>query len=427
MAKNILKVSTLGNGMIVGTDKVDGKLSREDNPVSFCLLTAAGTAVENHPGVAHFHEHMMFKGTNTRDALQVSEGFEMIGGQFNAETNHEYTMNTLNIRNKHRIAGLELFADINLNPTFPSEEVTIERKTIFNEFTNDFDNAEDYIDTLTDQSCFKDSPYARPILGTKKGIKNTTRKHVEEFWQNHYSQSQKILVVTGEVDHQEIVDKANSLFGHLKFPESKAPIVVFSPNTILESRPIEHVEAVLSFKGVGHNHKDLPGLVMLSTMMSGGLSSRLVQEIREKRGLTYHISADACSFDSTGLFQISWATVSEDMMRVVPLVCEELLTAGSTKKFTEKEFLRAKEQLLREVSFEPTEPPASAETIIFDLFARGKVTSSEESIKKIKEIELDSVNKLATRIFTSEYAYAAIGPKKEIYQSHEWLTKHYRP
>jgi predicted Zn-dependent peptidase len=295
-------LATLSNGLRIVTDRIDTVAT-----VSLGLWVDVGTRHEPAAinGVAHFLEHMAFKGTKRRSALAIAEEIEAVGGHLNAYTSRESTAYYAKVLKEDVGLALDILADILQHSTFEPSELERERTVILQEIGQANDTPDDIIFDYFQERAFPGQAMGRPVLGSPEIIKKLARKSVVSYLKNHYSASRMVVSAAGNLDHDKFVALAETLLSDL--PAERA--VGTEPARYVggehrQDRDLEQLHLVLGFPGLKLDDPDYYAAAVLSTAFGGGMSSRLFQEVREKRGLVYAISSFAHSYRDGGLFGI---------------------------------------------------------------------------------------------------------------------------
>lgn len=263
-----------------------------------------------HMGIAHFLEHGVFKGSSKRNVRQVALDIEGQGGSPNAYTSKDYTCYEASGPEDLLPQMADVITDMVLRPTLPSEELDKERLVIEEEITMYKENPGDHVRELADKALWGVHPLGFPLAGSEETLAHIGRPELEAF-HRHYLKSRHILAVAGAVRHEDIVRLAESLYGSISLEQTPAPTLDFSPELfpltsyLEERRPIEQAHIVLGYRAFGRKDPRRYALRLLSVILGESMSSRLFQEIRERRGLAYHISTDVDLFEECGSLSIA--------------------------------------------------------------------------------------------------------------------------
>ena len=282
-----IRSTTLENGLRVVSDPM---LSVES--VSLGIWVDVGTRHENPKinGISHLLEHMAFKGTKRRSALAIAEEIEAVGGYINAYTTRESTAYYVRVLKKDVELGLDLLADILQNSTMETDELERERAVILQEIHQANDNPDDVIFDNFQETAYPEQAMGLQILGNAKVVSSLGRELVVDYMNDHYNSNTMVLSAAGKIDHDELVNLAHNSFKNL--PPGRKAIeepALYAGGQNLKTRTLEQAHIILGFEGVSYEDPDFHATSVLSTLLGGGMSSRLFQEIREKRGLAYSI------------------------------------------------------------------------------------------------------------------------------------------
>ena len=402
----MLKISTLDNGLRVVTQNMPGL-----ETVSMGIWNYVGgrDELENVNGVAHLLEHMAFKGTKTRTALQIAETIEDVGGDINAYTSKEITAYYVKLISEDLSLGIDILTDILQNSSFAEDELNRERGVILQEIGMYLDTPDDMIFDYWQEKAYPNQPMGRSILGKTDIIKNITREQVRNFMMENYNPKKMVISAAGKINHEEFVDQItkkciNLPMGSIGLREKSKYI----SGEYREEKKLEQIHFLLGFEGIDYHHKDYYSLLIYSSLLGGGMSSRLFQEIREKRGLVYGISSFSSSYTDTGMFGIYAGTGEKQINEFIPVLCDQL--KNSPNSITEKEINRGKAQLKanlmmgRESAFRRCES-AARQLLVFD-----RVIDPQETIKQIENVSKNSVEIIAKNIVNGPVTVSSIGP-----------------
>jgi len=400
------QITALSNGLRVVTDHIPHVPS-----VSLGVWVNVGS--RNEPaeinGAAHFLEHMAFKGTKTRTALQIAQQIENVGGHMNAYTSRENTAYYMRMLKENTNQAIEILADILQNSTFIEEEFAREREVILQEIGQSNDAPEDIICDYFQSQCFPDQPVGRPILGTVDIIKNISSQQVKGYMDKNYGAKQMVFAAAGNVNHDEIVAKVERHFDQLKpsgtVEKEKA---IYHGGDFRMNKDLEQVHIMLGFPSVTFLDENNYVASILSTILGSGMSSRLFQEVREKRGLVYSIYSSRSIFSDNGLFEIYAGTGEDEVAKLMPVICEEIKKATST--ITQAELDRAKAQSKASYLMGLENTSNRCERLGMHLTSYGRVIDGKEVTDKIDAVTIDDIHKLAFKTFTAKPTFAALGP-----------------
>ncbi len=391
-----VRLHTLSNGFRIATEDMPGLKSAS---IGVWVLAGGRHERAEQNGIAHFLEHMAFKGTATRTALQIAEAIEDVGGYINAYTSREMTAYYARVMEEDTGLALEVIADILLNPAFAEEEIEVERGVILQEIGQALDTPDDIVFDWLQEAAFPDQPLGRTILGETGRIEAYGRGDLTTFVAEHYAPGQMILCAAGAVDHEAVCRAAEGLFGHLS-PVARPRLIEparWRSGERREIKDLEQVHFALALEGPDYRSDDIHTAQVWSMALGGGMSSRLFQEAREKRGLCYTIFAQTGAYEDTGLTTIYAGTSAEDIGELAHLTVDELRRAAND--MSGAEVARARAQMKAGMLMGLESPSTRAERLARMLSIWGRVPSIEEAIAKI-----DAVTDRAVRDFAGRMA-----------------------
>ena len=401
------ELTVLPNGLRIVTEKMPGLLSAAVG----LWVTAGGRherAAQN--GIAHFLEHMAFKGTKRRSALQIAEEIEDVGGYINAYTSREMTAYYARVLAADVPMAMDVIADIVLNPVFDEREIEVERHVILQEIGQALDTPDDIIFDWLQEAAYPGQPMGRTILGPAECVSRFHRKDLRTFVADHYGPDRMILSAAGAVDHDALVALAERLFGHLKPKAPPTPEPArWQGSERREVKDLEQVHFAMGFRGPAYRDRDMHTAQVYSTAIGGGMSSRLFQKIREERGLCYSIYAQAGSYDDTGMVTIYAGTSAEEIGDLCALTMDELKRAAGD--MSEAEVARAKAQLKAGLLMGLESPSGRAERMARYLAIWGRVPSIREATAEIDRVTVREVCRFGGGLADSgDAALALYGP-----------------
>jgi predicted Zn-dependent peptidase len=401
-----LRLTTLPNGFRIVTEHMPGLKS-----ASIGVWVTAGGRHERpeQNGIAHFLEHMAFKGTKTRTSLQIAESIEDVGGYINAYTSREMTAYYARVLQDDVPLALDVISDIVLNPVFDTKEIEVERHVILQEIGQALDTPDDVIFDWLQEASYPDQAFGRTILGPSERVSSFSRGDLTRFVGEHYGPDQMILSAAGGVDHDRIVAEATAIFGGLK-PVGPALIqpAAFQGGERREVKDLEQVHFALAFEAPGYRAPDVYTAQVYATALGGGMSSRLFQKIREERGLCYSIFAQSAAYEDTGQITLYAGTSEEEIGELTRLTLDEL--KRSSEDMTEAEVARARAQLKAGLLMGLESPSSRAERAARLLAIWGRVPDLDEAVAKIDAVSLGDVRRYAGELTQSKSALALYGP-----------------
>ena len=400
------KLTTLDNGLRIVTHEMQSVKS-----VAFGVFNDVGSRDETKEinGTAHFLEHMAFKGTKKRSALDIAKAIDDVGGVINAYTSEEVTAYYTVLMSENLNIGVDIITDILQNSIFEPKELETERGVILQEIGMYLDTPLRMVHDYWQKTAYPDQPIGRLILGKKDIIKSIERKKLIEFMQNNYHPKKMIFSAAGKVNHDKFVDMIINSTKNLPTGKlNKRVKATYCGGEYREEKELEQIHMVLGFKGIDYLDNDLHALGVYSTLMGTGMSSRLFQEIREKRGLVYSIHTDSDSYSDTGTFQVVAGTGKNEIKELLPVLCDELV--NSVTNLTDEEINRAKAQMKSSIVMSMESSSSNAGTSAYQLIRYNKLIDIDERIEKINNVTKKSIEKVIAKTLKSKPTIASIGP-----------------
>ena len=404
--------TTLDSGLTVVSEHMS-----EVRSVSVGLWFDVGARDEPEAiaGTSHFLEHLLFKGTPTRSAKDIADAFDAVGGDVNAFTGKEYTCYYARVLDDDLWMALDVLSDMVTNSVVDATELESERKVILEEIAMHEDAPDELVHDLFYRSMWDGHPLGRPVLGYNKTIGSVQRDEVVEYWRDRYSPSNLVVAAAGHVDHDQLVEGVarrvdvdagrRTLRGGAK-PKSTSGINVYR-------RPTEQAHIVTGVEGLHRAHDDRHALTVLDTLLGGGMSSRLFQEIREKRGLAYSVYSYRSLFADTGAFSIYAGTTPQNAQTVMDLVRDEVqsITADGV---TEAEFERAKGHVKGSIVLSSEDPGSRMSRLGKQQITTGEILSVDDLIARYDAIEMPDVTRVADQVLAGgNFQVTVVGPFDE--------------
>ena len=363
-------------------------------------------------GVAHFLEHMAFKGTKRRSSLQIAEAIEDVGGYINAYTSREMTAYYARVLSDDVDLALDVVSDIVLNPVFNSSEIEVERGVILSEIGQALDTPDDIIFDWLQEVSYPDQPLGRSILGPAERVSNFQKQDLSKFVSENYGPDQMILAAAGAVDHEAIVRLCEEIFGNLVSRKQNQLLAGnFSGGEVRHIKDLEQAHFALAFEGPNYKNSDIYTAQVFATAFGGGMSSRLFQEVREKRGLCYSIFASAGAYSDTGTLTLYAGTSGDKVSELANITMDEIKRAADN--MNENEIARASVQMKAGLLMGLESPSSRAERLARMVAIWDRIPTLDEVIEKIDAVTVNSVrNFAASLIGGSPAALALYGPVK---------------
>lgn len=413
-----VRLTRLDNGLRIVSHTMDAV-----ETVSVGVFVGAGTRDEPEEinGVAHLLEHMAFKGTRRRSALDIAMEIEAVGGHLNAYTTREHTAYYAKVLKEDAALAVDMLADILQNSVFDPDELARERSVILQEIGQAHDTPDDVIFDHFQAVSFPEQALGRPVLGDAERVRVMPRDAIVGYMGSTYGGDGMVLSAAGMIEHEHLVALGESLFRDL--PRAKPRQIDsarYRGGVYMEDRDLEQVHLAVGFPGVGLHDDDLFASSVLSTVFGGGMSSRLFQEIRERRGLAYSIHSYNAYYSDCGLFGIYAGTGEAETRELMAVLCEEILRLADS--LDEDEIRRARNQLKASTLMSLESTGARAEQLGEQVLVYGRAIPIGEIVKRIDAVDAAMVARVARRIFAGPPTVAALGPLSRM-MPYETLTE----
>ncbi len=402
-----VKINRLSNGMRIVTENMPGMKSAS---IGVWVNVGGRHELESQNGIAHFLEHMAFKGTKRRSALQIAEAIEDVGGYINAYTSREMTAYYARVLENDVELALDVIGDIILNPIFDPNEIEVERGVILQEIGQSLDTPDDIVFDWLQEVSYPDQPLGRTILGPADKVSKFSRDDLSGFVKENYTPDQMVLSAAGSVDHNAIVAQAEVLFGDRK-PGNRPAFVpgTFSNGERLENKDLEQAHFTLAFEGPNYKSPDIYTAQIFSTAFGGGMSSRLFQEVREKRGLCYTIFSSAGAYSDTGTLTLYAGTSGDQVAGLAEITMDELKRAADD--MSDEEVARARAQMKAGLLMGLESPASRAERLARMVAIWDRVPDLDEVIARVDDVSTAMVRDFAGGLVQSQaMAMAVYGP-----------------
>ena len=408
------RITKLDNGLRVATETMP---SVQTASVGVWVDVGARHETEDVNGVAHMLEHMAFKGTERRSARVIAEEIENVGGQLNAYTSRENTAYYARVLADDLPLAVDILADILQHSTFEPEELERERGVILQEIGQTQDTPDDLVFDLFQETAYPNQPLGRSILGPAETISAMPRDALTGYMSRHYSPDRMVLAAAGKVDHDRLVEIANEQFRSLPGKPSSGDMApdagVYASGDCREDRELEQVHLILGLPAFSYHDDDFHALQVLSVMLGGGMSSRLFQEIREKRGLAYSVFSFAACYRDTGLLGIYAGTGEDQTAELLPVVCDEL--QGLIDAPLEQELARARAQLKASMMMGLESCFAQSEDMARQLLIFDRRIPKEETIAEIDAVDEAAIKRVGARLLADvKPTLTALGPIRHL-------------
>lgn len=402
-----VQTTRLKNGMMVITDHMP---HLESASLGVWVKSGSRSEFENEHGISHLLEHMAFKGTDTRSAREIAEAIESVGGDLNAATSIEHTGYFARVLKGDVPLAADILADILQNSKFDEKELQREQQVIVQEIGAARDNPDDQVFDLFQEASYPDQAIGRTILGTVESVKSFGPEAIRAYMDRNYVGNQMILAAAGNVDHDGLVKIAENRFSRLQPDGAPVPAEArYVGGELREETDHEQAHIVLGFEGRPYNSDGFYAVQILASILGGGMSSRLFQEVRERRGLCYSVYAFHWAFADSGVFGIAAATGGEEVDELMPVILDELRRA--TENITEEEVLRVRNQIRAGLLMSLESPSSRAGQLARQQILWGRTIPLQETVERIENIDANRVKQFAAKIFgNNRIALAGIGP-----------------
>lgn len=404
---NTIQTTTLSNGLRAITDRIDTVHS-----VAIGIWVGVGTRNEDmaHNGAAHMVEHMLFKGTPSRSSQDIAEALENVGGHMNAYTSREVTSYHAHVLKGDAPLALEVLADMVQNSTLPDHELARERDVILQEIGMCNDTPDDVVFDYYFETAWQNQAIGAPILGTADIVKNMTKATLSQYIESHYTPKNMVISAAGNIDHDVVTAAVERLFTSLpKDQDIRCAPADYNGGIRTEVKPLEQIHVIEGYRAPARN--DEPRFFAakaLATILGGGMSSRLFQEVREKRGLAYAVYAFYSAYRDDGTFGIYTGTAPDKVSELMPVITREIEKISDN--VTDAELLRAKAQLKTGVLMGRESMMSRADQNAKHLLYRNRVLDIDGIIQTVDAINAAAIKNVANDIFGSKKTQCTLGP-----------------
>jgi predicted Zn-dependent peptidase len=360
-------------------------------------------------GIAHFVEHMLFKGTAARTAEDIAQAIDSIGGQLDAFTAKEYASYYIKVLDEHLPLAIDILADIVRNPAFSADDIEREKKVVLEEIKMVEDTPDDLVHELFTQGFWEDHPLGRPILGTKETVESFTAESLRDYFRGAYTARNLIVSAVGNLEHERVRELVDAKFGSLTTSGEPVPTEAprVSPKILVRNKELEQSHLCLGVSSYPQNHDDRYSSYILNTLLGGSMSSRLFQNVREKRGLAYAVFSGLSAYRDAGSFTVYAGCSNEAVGEVIDLVVEELRGVKNAP-VPDAELQRAKDHLKGSLmlSLENTASRMShlaRQEIYFD-----RQFGLDDTLAGIERVTAGDVQRVAVDLFTNGSVSATV-------------------
>ncbi|MEY3733742.1 MAG: hypothetical protein RL347_1101 [Actinomycetota bacterium] len=410
----IVRRTTLPNGLRVVTEAVPGVRS-----VSFGAWIGVGSRDETprQTGAAHFLEHLLFKGTSTRSAWEITAPIEAVGGELNAFTTKEYTCYYARVLDDDTDLAIDTVCDVVLRGRLDAEDIEGERQVILEEIAMNDDDPGDMVHDLYMRTHYGEGPLGRPILGTQESLEKLTAQGIRTFYRRHYIPARMVVAAAGAVDHDEVVARVSDAFGETGAPAEpqvrpaarRAHPAPGRGARGISHRPSEQAHLVMGLGGIRRTDDRRYALGVLNAALGGGMSSRLFQSIREERGLAYSVYSFVSSFADTGYTGV-YVGCLPDKVADVMAITHDVVGHVAENGLTDEEMRRGRGALRGSVVLGQEDAGSRMSRIAKGELLYAEIPSIDDIVTRIDAVTPDDVATLARDLLREEPTYAAIGP-----------------
>jgi predicted Zn-dependent peptidase len=406
--RTVIRTTRLDNGIRVVTESMPHVSSVA---AGFWVGTGSRDEPSRLAGASHFLEHLLFKGTPTRTAAEIAEAVDAVGGDMNAFTTKEYTAFYVRVLGESLDLGLDILSDVMWDPAFRPDEVEAERQVIVEEILMHSDEPSELVHDRLLEGLFPGHPLGRDVLGDEESIGAMHVDEIRSFHQDHYRPGNIVVAVAGRLEHDEVVEGISRRFSGVpggEAPGRVAPDVSTVP-VVLTNRPTEQAHVVLGVPTFGRHDEDRFCLAVLDHVLGGGLSSRLFQEIRERRGLAYSVYSYRTTFDDAGVLAFYAGTAPARAQEVLDRMVGELSKVTS-EGVTEREVAVAKGHIRGETALSLEDSAARMSRVARSEMLHGEVMDVDDVLARIEAVTAEDVGRVATRLLGVEPVLAVVGP-----------------
>ncbi len=402
-----VEVSRLSNGLTVATETLP---HIESVALGIWVKSGARNEREDEHGIAHLLEHMAFKGTHRRTAWKIASEIENVGGEINAATSVETTSFYARVLADDVPLAIDILADILTDSKFDADELEREQHVILQEIGAAHDTPDDIVFDRFTETAFRHQTIGRSILGTPDTVRSFTSRQLHDYMERQYGAERMVVVAAGAVTHDAFVREVEKRLGTFR-PKAEGALPQYAHyvgGDYREDRDLMDAQIVLGFEGRAYHVRDFYVSQVLSMILGGGMSSRLFQEVREKRGLCYSVYAFHWGFSDTGIFGIHAATGQSDIATLVPVIVGELQRAGES--IGEEELNRARAQYRAGLVMSAESAASRASQIARQMLLFGRPIAMQELVDRLAKLTVERLTDLSLRLFSTKPTVTAVGP-----------------
>jgi len=407
--KKIYDLTRFDNGLRIISEKIPHFRS-----ISLGIWIAKGSRDEsqNERGITHLIEHLLFKGTKKRDAKQIAKEFDEIGAEFNAFTSKEYLCLHSKFLDEYLTKALDILSDMIMNSSFSKKDLSLEKKVVLEEIKSKNDNPGLIIFDIFINSLFRNHPLSKPVMGLQSTVKSLSRDYIFNYYKDSISSNNVVIAAVGNIDHKLLLNQVKK---YLKIPthliqERKKIVAKPKKNIVVKKKDIEQTHLCYGTIGVNMDDEDRFALSVLLNLLGGSMSSRLFQEIREKRGLAYSVYSSHSTFIDTGSIFIYAGTSTQNVEKIIKIIKNEINNIRGGK-ITQDELNRSKSNIKGHLVLGLEGTNARMIRIGKSILCRNRILSIDEILEKVGNVDLNDMVRLTNELFSEEnMVLAAIGP-----------------
>lgn len=401
----------LENGIPLVVERIENVRS-----VTLGIWVKVGSRIEpsGKNGISHFLEHMFFKGTKKRSARDIAVDIDSVGGDLNAFTSRETTTFYVKVLDEHMERGIDLLTDIFLHSTFPEDDIEKEKRIIKEEIKMVEDTPDDYIHDLFYQDVWGGSGIGQPILGNRDTIKSFNREDIMSHIRKYYGTRDTVIACAGNFNPKKLLDMLNHSLGSLRrgSEPDMGSFPLFRPVTSVYTKDLSEVHVCLGVESISQVSKERYALYILNAILGASVSSRLFQEIREKRGLAYSIYSFVASYIDTGLWGVYAGTAKKRVPEVIELIAREI--RGLNNTITVSELKKSKDQIKGNLIMALESMSSRMQNLARQEIYHGRHFSPDEIIREVDAVTLEQVKELLERLVHEKaFALTLLGPVSE--------------
>jgi len=407
----MIRTEILPSGLSLATERMGDARSV---CIGFWVGTGSRDEDEGHAGASHFLEHLLFKGTAERSPSAIAEEVDAVGGDFNAFTTKEYTSFYIRLLAEHLPLGLDILSDIMWRPALRPADLEAERLVILDEILMHADEPSDEAAEQSSAALFPDHPLGREVLGSQESVAAMTADRIRGFFDRHYRPGNMVAAVAGDLDHDRVAEGLEERFAGQSggvTPVRQPPGDKVEPLRVTR-RATEQTHLVLASRSANRSDPRRYALAVLNHVLGGGLSSRLFQEIRERRGLAYSVWSERVAYHDAGSVSVGMGTAPEHVAEVLDIVCTELAHLGD-QGISERELTIAKGNLRAETLLACEDSGARMSRIGAGLLLHGEILSVDEVLARVEALTREEVHAAATDLVDAPRALSVVGPFEE--------------